>query len=306
MKNHGHGGLHSALYKDCSIIIPTIRERELQLFELLSQLIEHAGKLCELIVVSDGVNEPSRLKEIYVRCKKKGINFKFITVVEGLTTSEHRNIGIKAASSNYLIFIDDDVLPAENWLLEMRETLGRADVVGGVSKPFFVDRVIPPLWWSEAMLGFYVAVGNEYILLKEGIWSCNLGVRKEVTKKVIFDQAMGLRKHGSKVYGEDTKFVKKAIECGFKVVFNSRAIVYHRLNNNRITLKYFKSRALQEGFSLRIAQRFGPAMMLKYSIIRLIRGFRLIFKSEAKTTALPVYILLLLYECTGWFKMYLR
>lgn len=291
------------MYADCSVVIPTIEERVSQLYGLLNQLVKCVEKPGEVIIVSDGIVEESLLDKIVAAYESEGIRLKLIKTTKGLTTSAHRNIGLKVASRKYILFIDDDILPKTNWLSEMRKTLNNgADVVGGSSEALFVKGTKPPLWWDEALLGGYVAVGNSYISAKTGaIWSCNLAIRKEMTKKITFDEAIGLRR-GTNIYGEDAKFVKRAISCGANVVFNSRAIVHHKINERRLRFEYQKTRALHEGFSLRIVFGFNIQMILKYMIIKFLRGIHLSLWHRRKTIPLLVYLLFSLCEGVGWLE----
>jgi GT2 family glycosyltransferase len=292
----------SPVCQACSLIVPTITEREQQLYELLNYLLALTEKPGEVIIVTDGSTKPSWLDEMTVRYEREGMELKFRRAPEGLTSGAHRNLGIKTSSGKYILFLDDDTLPETDWLSKIKKSLVEgADIVGGPSRPFFIHRIEPPLWWDAAMLGPYVAVGNEYILSKEyALWTCNFAMRDVVAKKITFDETLGMRKHGPQIYGEDSSFVKRATRYGFKVVFNPDAIVQHRLDNTRLTLKYLKMRALREGFSLKIAGHYSTRMMLNEIMIRLLRGLRLALIRKGRITSLPVYLYLLLYEIIGW------
>jgi len=145
-----------------SIVITTIKERRQDLFELLKCLTCQIVKPCEVIVVcAEKIEVPI---EIITKYQELGIRFKLLQVSSELTLGTTRNLGIKNTQAEYVYFIDDDALPTQFWLMELNKSLQTGvDVVGGVSRPFFKSGFITPIWWDEALIGPYVAVGNQYV-----------------------------------------------------------------------------------------------------------------------------------------------
>ena len=135
-------------------------------------------------------------------------------------------------------------MPNQNWLVEMRESLENgADVVGGVSEPLFKPGIKKPIWWDTVLLGPYVAVGNQYLKFDyDKIWGCNFAIKNYVINKIgYFDEDLGMRRSNPKLLAEDSEFVYRAARSGLKLQFNSNALVYHRLNADRINLANFKT-----------------------------------------------------------------
>jgi GT2 family glycosyltransferase len=155
-------------------------------------------------------------------------------------------------------------------------------------------------------MGPYVAVGNQYLkLAHDNIWGCNFAIRKDIIKKIgFFDEELGMRRDYPKLLAEDVEFVDRAVRNGFAVQFNSHAIIQHRLDSNRINFANFKKRAWQEGQTFKNLSKKGEAYsntsFLKIMLFKAFRGCFFVFKRKSKPTALPVHMVLLVYELMGW------
>ncbi len=84
----------------------------------------------ELILVNNG----SKDKTEGVAAVKTSANFKVRYAHEPIRgLSQARNVGIRLAKGEILLFIDDDVRPTTSWLRDMCAPIleGRADAVAG-------------------------------------------------------------------------------------------------------------------------------------------------------------------------------
>jgi len=293
------------VYRDFCLIIPTIKQREQELYELLRYLLNLAEMPKKIIIVSDDTSGSiSKIQKEYERC---GVELKFVKVTEGLTAGAHRNVGIKISNEYFLLFLDDDVLPDKRWLTEVKNCLQvRSDMVGGPSRPLFIKKTRPPIWWDQVLLGPYVAVGNEYIKSKtSAIWSCNLAVKKSIIENIgYFDETLGPRKYARKTHMEDTEFVRRAVRHGLKVVFNPRAVVYHKLDHNRLIWKAYKKWAKDEGYSHRIfyqkTETNATVAFIRHMIFQIFRLFYSLLMRKSNPIATFPYMLLLLFQIEGY------
>jgi len=296
---------HSVVHMESSIVITTIKERKPDLFELLHCITHQEVKPFEVIVVCDGkITVPM---EIITKYKELGMRFILIKVSAGLTLGTTRNVGIKKTKAKYVYFLDDDALPTQRWLIEIKKSLeAGAAIVGGVSRPLFKRSFKKPVWWDEALMGPYVAVGNQYIKFKHnGIWGCNFAIRKDAIEKIgYFDEGLGLRKSVPKLLGEDSEFVKRAVRNGLIVQFNPFAEVYHKLDANRISLAYIRMRAWRIGRTAKELNKkyrsYTNVAFFKEMLFKAFRGPYFVLIRKSKATALPLYMIMLLYEVIGW------
>lgn len=293
---------------ESSLVITTIKERKLDLFELLRFLPNQTAKPYEVIVVSDeSVVFPI---EIVAKYNKLGINLNSVVVSCELTLGATRNIGLNEAKCNYVCFLDDDTLPAPSWLAEVWKSLNSgAELVGGVSKPLFSPGYRQPFWWDESLIGPYVAVGNQYVkLTHNAIWGCNFALVKDIISKIgPFDENFGLRKQGPKLLAEDWEFVMRAVKSKLRVEFNHRAIVYHKVNSGRINFTSLRNRALQAGLTLKRIDKKNRsrlnAVFLKDLIFKIFRGPYLVLTQKSNVAALPIYMIMIVYEIMGWLEI---
>ena len=297
---------------ELSVVIPTIEERLPYLLILLKHLLSQEMKPYEVIVVGDYSAERysaiSSIKEYY---REKGITLKFVNVKKGLSPAAHRNIGVKRASCKYIALIDDDALPVKTWTLQIFRSLEEGyDIVGGPIKPLFISP--PPKWWDEAVLGPYVATGNEHILYKHlyGIWTCNMGIRRSLFHRLNgFDEKLGftVKRRAIGLYGEDIEFMIRACQHGARIVFNRNAIVYHILPPSRLTYEYYKRRAISEGYSKKVLSSINAHTSQMRTIINALKDFsfgviRILYLSIRRRNPLPIPygLIFKVHELTGW------
>ncbi|WOI55706.1 glycosyltransferase family 2 protein [Palleronia sp. LCG004] len=93
-------------------IIISQRERFGMTVESLESLYEHTSNVDVIYV--DG-KSPPRIAEL-LRRESEARGFKLIRRERFLTPNEARNIGVAEAKTDYVVFIDNDVLFTENWL----------------------------------------------------------------------------------------------------------------------------------------------------------------------------------------------
>jgi GT2 family glycosyltransferase len=180
-----------------SVIIPTC-DRPDRLKECLRR-IEGAD---EIIVADDSQTRETR--ELVHR------DFKSIVWVQGARKgpAANRNKGTRSSSGDWFVFIDDDCLPGENWLSEIRNATARYDVVEG--KTICPDKTNHP---------FEDVVEN---LEGDLLWSCNLAVSRS-----LFERLGGFDEDFSIAGGEDLEFARRLRMCKARIHFVSSAIVYH-------------------------------------------------------------------------------
>ena len=180
-----------------SVIIPTC-DRAKRLLECL-----HRIKGADEIVVSDD-GSTTETREMIQR------DFRNVIWVQGRRRgpAANRNHGALKANGEWIVFVDDDCLPTERWIQEIRKAAVAADAVEG--KTIAPDRTNHPL---------EDVVEN---LSGDLFWSCNLAVRRS-----LFEELGGFDEDFQIAGGEDLEFASRLRECTRKLVFAPEAIVYH-------------------------------------------------------------------------------
>jgi len=215
---------------DISVIIPTYNSEKTigNCVEALMQQ-DYKGKY-EVIVIDDGSKDETadaaeELGAIVLKQKNYG-------------PAKARNLGANNAKGEILVFTDADCIPEKNWLSEMIKPFENPKVVG-------VQGAYKTKQKSITARFNQIEIEERYDRMKrksetlDWIGSYSAGYRKKDYLEVGgFDESF------PKASGEDPELSYKLAKIGKKLVFNSKAIVYHLHPENLIEylkIKYFRA-----------------------------------------------------------------
>jgi GT2 family glycosyltransferase len=193
--------------------------------------------------------------------------------------SRARNLGIRHARGEILVFSDDDTEVERDWLRSYVQTFTACGeepvVVGGRLDPLWL--VPKPHWLPERkewLLGIYNK-DECFMLMPEG--DQPIGANFAVHRKVVdavgpFDERIGpsyARKH-SMIFGEDALFSLRARQARYRVYYQSAARSWHKMSGRKLTKAYFVRRSFWEGVTqLTILHLSGSASADRwYPIVR--------------------------------------
>jgi GT2 family glycosyltransferase len=239
-----------------SIVIPTKDRHESMLRTLDAVRCCLPSDLNLEIIVIEETDTPQPIREEQVKycpIPERGLGFGYV-----------RNLGLRKAKGSIIIFVDDDVIPSQNWFENLFEPLSDGSVVG-VQGGVTVPETSNAIGWAESILGF-PGGGIARVLQAKGenrttkeISTLNCAYRKWALEKVGgFDENLTL---GS----EDYLLAKQACLHG-RCLFVPNALVYHEargslkkvwhwfVRRGRAEMRLVKLRKLEEinlGFILR-------------------------------------------------------
>jgi GT2 family glycosyltransferase len=202
----------------------------------------------EIIVVLD---PDERLVIFYKELLKNDVKI-IISDVFGLSSA--RNMGIRNSHSEIIAFIDDDAAADRDWLKNLVRNFDDPSVIGigGQIVPVWSGK--NPDWFPEEL---YWIVGCSYKGLptkKAPIRNpigCNMAFKHSLFEEVgYFSTSVG--RIGNKLLGhDDTEFGIRATSKlrGQKITYDPEALVYHKVSENRVSLRYVLKRSYAEGFS---------------------------------------------------------
>lgn len=258
-----------------SVVIPT-RNRADFLATALESIADQdlSPDQFEVLVIDNGSTD--RTKDVVDEMRSRLANLRYFHAAEpGLHVGRHR--GLQEASSDLLVFGDDDIHAEPTWLSAIARNFSDPNVamVGGNNYPDFKGPV--PSWlakrWAVPSQGGKLLDQLSISSLPEGqraispmmIWGCNFSIRKQVLLDAGGFHPDAMPAEQLQFRGDGETHVSRYVqEHGLSCVFDSDASVNHAVTPERMTLDYFRQRAFNQGVSdsytaLRAAQD-GPGL----------------------------------------------
>ena len=182
-----------------SVVIPTLNLRSDFLLEALKSLERQTLRPRELIIVNNGHGS--------VDLPETDLSVVVVRTVLRAGPAQSRNLGCTLASSEYVVFLDDDDLLAESYLelMAVRIRSENLDCIIGRLDQLIGDSVVP----------FKNAEG---LLTKQGILTKNPGI---TGSSIVVRRESFINVGGFDVFlrsGEDKALVLEMIDQGFEVV----------------------------------------------------------------------------------------
>jgi GT2 family glycosyltransferase len=206
---------------------------------LLEQLVEglwrdHAGRLAEIIVVSNRTTNPCALA-IHQRLATEG-RIKLVSYDASFSFSAQSNLGAAAASGEVLLFLNDDIVPVnKSWLGELIAPLEepRIGVVGPLL--LYPDQRVQH---AGLFLGFNNLAGHTLrgVRLPDGDHGFMAVAPRQVMavtgaalcmRRADFETLNGFDGNLFALYIQDVDLCLRAHFSGLAVVYNPRAILLH-------------------------------------------------------------------------------
>lgn len=247
-----------------SVCVITIPQRmSFFLNYCLASLTRQAIHPNQLIIIINGNNcekEMLLLKYSLKGLVDRGVKVKIVMVQPQVPVGFCRKLAVDLSDSDYVSFIDDDVIVEKDWLSNVaKSSTYEPDILGGRVEP------LDQKFWKHFMKKYsffieYVSVKN-YLLMKfhrkisddiylvsgiRGLWANNLTIRKDFLKKIgNFRPLLGYLEDD--VGGEDTELKHRAIKNKAKMLYNHSAIVYHKVSHSRLSIRYCFKRSWSHG-----------------------------------------------------------
>jgi cellulose synthase/poly-beta-1,6-N-acetylglucosamine synthase-like glycosyltransferase len=209
-----------------SVIIPAYNAEKTISSTLEALLNQNYSKnKYEIIVVDDGSADNTKIivkkfkKVKLIQQKHKG-------------PAAARNLGVKHAKGDIVLFTDADCIPDKNWIRYMIEPFKNPEIVGvsGTYKTLNKESLI------ARFVGYEIEQRHEKMKKQKCIDF--IGTFSAAYRKNIFLQFGGFDTCFKTSSGEDIEFSYKLADCGLKMVFQPKAFVYHKHPDN--LQKYLK------------------------------------------------------------------
>ncbi|MFC1462244.1 glycosyltransferase family 2 protein [Verrucomicrobiota bacterium] len=231
-----------------SIVLCTHRRAEL-LAGVVRSLTEQdvASSRFEVLVV-DNDHQPNAEVQAIVERHRPDMDIRYLHETN-IGLSHARNSGGKAARSDYIAYLDDDVRVPSGYLAVILRDLGEyaPDICGGPYFPFYLDS--KPVWFRDAYGTSSRGSGVRFLSDNEFLDGGNIVFQRKVLEEAgWFDAAYGMS--GNRVwYGEETAVQMRARQENpdIGILYDSKAYVLHLV----------AARKMRVGFQLWMAYQLG-------------------------------------------------
>lgn len=219
--------------------------------ESFASLAVSSGVAWELVVVDNNSKDSTRcVVESFAGTAEFPVKYLF---EQKQGRSAALNAGIAEARGAIVVFTDDDVILHRDWLSKLKYTFDQfgCSAVAGRVVPRW-DQAKPD--WLEMDGQFAVVnfdLGEEIKEVRVPPLGANSAFRREVFSKYgSFRLDLGVNGSRHTVTCDDTEFGERLIQAGEKIIYCPTAIVYHPVDPERTTKRYFLSWYYYNGVSL--------------------------------------------------------
>ncbi|GAC1466516.1 MAG: hypothetical protein PVSMB1_15810 [Gemmatimonadaceae bacterium] len=158
-----------------------------------------------------------------------------------------RNLAIREARGEYILWTDDDVLTDPGWLTAILEAFDQFDAawVFGRSEPEWPGS--QPSWYSERFKGYFALLDygpDPFVVtdVQKPFYGLNFACTRDAAVALDgFRAEFGFRGAVGGI-GEDIDAFERAIAAGMRVVYTPHAVVRHIIPPDRIGRAYHRRR----------------------------------------------------------------
>jgi glucosyl-dolichyl phosphate glucuronosyltransferase len=220
--------------------------------ECLGALIPQIGAQAEVILV-DSASDPKNKAEM----EELAVLYPIVklTRVDQPGLSRARNRGVHLAAAEWVVFLDDDAVPFQDWLGKLLAVVAAASptqaVIGGGIYPR----------WPKGMNGEHLSKRwKMFLSLAEAdkpgsvtdgypVNGANYAIRRRVLLAIGgFSERLG-RVGGSLISGDDCHVTKSVLDAGLCAGFDPAFKVYHKISPERLKISWILRRTFWEGVS---------------------------------------------------------
>jgi glycosyltransferase involved in cell wall biosynthesis len=172
-----------------------------------------------------------------------------------------RNAAREAALAPWLAYLDDDVIPAPDWVAQARRLIAVAPtncpVIGGRVDPLYPSGVVPqtgPRWNQLLSLVQDQGEGERAGCAK--VSGANVIFRRDALLMIGSFPAQLGRVGDVLLSGEEKLVIERLCEVGWHVFYSDRLCVHHKISHARLTRQWATKRAYWDGVSDQKIRRF--------------------------------------------------
>jgi len=243
-----------------SIVVPSYRTQNCSnLVGAIDSLLCQSYADIEVVVV---LHTSKHLHDKIVRAYDGRVRLKVLFERQSLGASAARNIGIRVAQGDVLAFLDDDAVADQKWVENLVDSYKelQAMAVGGKILPLWLPG--KPAYFPEELYWLVGATHKDFaedaVVEVRNVFASNMSFRKEVFEQVgLFNESLGFGNQGkSCLQGDEAEFgLRMTSKLGKRVIYNPRAVVYHRTPVSKARIGLLLKRSFYQGYSKALLRR---------------------------------------------------
>ncbi len=189
----------------------------------------------------------------------RGLRNARLLRVERAGVSVARNTGAREAAGDYIAYIDDDAIPAPDWIERILAAIGETDpppaMIGGRILPQWEAPL--PFWWPPSLRGslsiIEVEGQGEYrtAALPSGLepYGANMVVHVPALRAIGGFGGQSGRIGEALLSDEEVQLAWRLQDAGHSARYDSRIVVRHQIQRARLTPAWLLSRLYWQGVS---------------------------------------------------------
>jgi len=231
--------------------------------DAIDSLIQQSHKADEIIVVVDGEQTlGDKISSAYNRQQQ----VKVILTEKGLSATQARNVGIRAAVGDVIAFTDDDAVADKQWIACLLATYQSTDAqaVGGKILPIWLsakpEQLPEELYWLVGVT--HAGFAAEKVTEVRDAFGPNMSFKRQVFETVgYFNERLGFAgQRTSYIQGEEPEFgLRIKSKLGRGVIYDPEAIVYHKVPPSKLKLAVLVKRSFYQGYTKALIQKLIPS-----------------------------------------------
>lgn len=229
---------------DCSIIICTRNRAPMlaQTLEMFLRVSVPTGWKVELIIADNGSTDGTA--EVIKSARHPAIEIQHL-IEDRPGKSRAQNRAMRAARSDVLLFTDDDVEPAENWIERMAIPLKEGGAAAVVGRIILSEELRRP--WMTPMHEMWLAAVAEPADEAPILIGACMGVHRTVFERIgAFDEELG---PGATGFGEETLLWHQMKEAGMRILPVRDTHVIHHPDVSRLERSSWLAAARRYGLT---------------------------------------------------------
>ncbi len=216
----------------------------------------------EIVIVDSGSPEPARAALVVLARDHPGVR---LIRVDQPGVSLARDAGAAAARAEYIAYIDDDAIPAEDWVAAILAALAAPSlppaVLGGRILPQWEAPL--PAWWPPSLRGVLSIIEHEgqgeyrTPALPPGLepYAANMVVHvPSLRANGGFGDGIGRMGHAL-LSDEEVRLAWRLQDAGLSARYDSRIVVFHQIQARRLQPEWLLSRLYWQGASTVLTRR---------------------------------------------------